>query len=94
MQDELSLIENTILVGECIPLGELALYPIARLSIIKAPNESIRSIWLSPVGLIVTGPGFDVPFEIAINNEKINLDNLYLPLDLRKLLDNRKQKHR
>jgi hypothetical protein len=79
------------LVGKGISIGQLSLYPVARLSILKAIDESIQSFWLSPIAFIVTGPGFDVPLTLSINNEKFDLENLDLPLDLWKSLDSRRR---
>jgi hypothetical protein len=87
MEEPFPLIDFKTLVGKGISIGQLSLYPIARLSILKAIDDSIQSFWLSPIAFIVTGPGFDVPFTLSINNEKFNLENLDLPLDLRKSLD-------
>ncbi|MDD1741972.1 MAG: hypothetical protein LUQ47_01445 [Methanotrichaceae archaeon] len=91
MQEQLALIENKTLVGKRIPMGQVALYPIARLSILRASNESIQSFWLSPIALILTGPGFDIPLTLAINNEKFDLESLDLPSDLRTSLESKKR---
>ena len=45
----------------------------------------VQSFWLSPLAVIVTGPGFDEPYILPTDEEKFDLEHIDIPADLRKL---------
>ncbi|MCJ7445445.1 MAG: hypothetical protein MUO26_13125 [Methanotrichaceae archaeon] len=85
MERSLSKIESRMLIGKGVPMGLLTLYPIAKLSILKVADNYVQSFWLSPLAIIITGPGFDEPYILPTINEKFDLEQIDIPADLRKL---------
>ncbi|MDD1753769.1 MAG: hypothetical protein LUQ38_11865 [Methanotrichaceae archaeon] len=64
--------EIKILIGESIIAGELTIYPIARLSILRTADMSVQNFWLSPLALVVTVPELKAPFIVSLTSEKID----------------------
>jgi len=64
--------EIKMLVGESIIAGELTIYPIARLSILRTADMSFQNFWLSPLALVVTVPELKAFFIVSLTSEKID----------------------
>ena len=77
MKNRLSLkMEIKMLVGRSIIAGELTIYSIARLSILRTADMSVQSFWLSPLALVVTVPELKAFYIVSLTNEKIDHSEL------------------
>jgi len=68
--------EIKMLAGDSIIAGELTIYPIARLSILRTADMSVQSFWLSPLALVVTVPELKAFYIVSLTNEKIDHSEL------------------
>ena len=77
MKNRLSLkMEIKMLAGDSIIAGELTIYPIARLSILRTADMSFQNFWLSPLALVVTVPELKAFYIVSLTNEKIDHSEL------------------
>jgi hypothetical protein len=66
-------IETWISIGNAIEIYPRAIYPVARISVLKRSGD-LLGCWIAPVAVLITEP--DNAYAISLTNEEITLDRL------------------
>jgi hypothetical protein len=68
-----SEIETRISIGDVIEIYQRAIYPVARISILKRCGD-LLGCWIAPVAVLINEQ--DEAYVISLTNEEITLDQL------------------